>query len=258
MQAVHRAGLTHRDFKPGNILLARDRPRLIDFGVARAADDSQFTRIGGVVGSPGYLAPEQATGAGSAQPGDVFSLAAVLVHAAAGYGPFTGPEEEISTPALLYRVVHQEPDLDGVQAAAPPVMRCRSPGPGVRARSRPSPPRRRAGSAAPTRLPAAPHVEPVGQEIPEQGIGTGEFGGEPGGFRASPDDRIVEDGLQEPPDGKVVPVLEEGGRVSVAAVVDELRPHFERPVRRDRQPPPRLTRDLPEPRREQTRSEGGM
>jgi serine/threonine protein kinase len=79
LQAVHRAGLAHRDVKPSNVLLPRTRPLLIDFGIARAAEDSRHTRAGGVIGSPGYMAPEQATAGVSAEPGDVFALGAVLV-----------------------------------------------------------------------------------------------------------------------------------------------------------------------------------
>ncbi|MEV7087284.1 protein kinase [Streptomyces sp. NPDC093085] len=122
VQAVHQAGLAHRDIKPGNILLARDRPRLIDFGVARAADDSRHTRLGVSVGSPGYLAPDQATGGVAAEPADVFSLAAVLVYAATGQGPFSPRGQQIPAAALLYRVVHEEPDLDGVPAELVPLL----------------------------------------------------------------------------------------------------------------------------------------
>lgn len=114
LRAVHAAGLSHRDIKPSNILLGGERPLLIDFGIARAADDSRHTRTGGVIGSPGYLAPEQATSGGSAEPGDLFSLAAVLVYAATGRSPFSRPGETPSAPALLYRIVHEEPALDGL------------------------------------------------------------------------------------------------------------------------------------------------
>ncbi|MFF5185698.1 protein kinase [Streptomyces sp. NPDC000345] len=62
LRAVHRTGLAHRDVKPSNVLLARRHPLLIDFGIARAAEDTRHTRTGGVIGSPGYMAPEQATG----------------------------------------------------------------------------------------------------------------------------------------------------------------------------------------------------
>ncbi|MFD7501834.1 protein kinase [Streptomyces sp. NPDC059850] len=122
LQAVHQADLAHRDVKPGNILLARDRPRLIDFGVARAADDSRHTRLGVSVGSPGFLAPDQATGGVAAEPADVFSLAAVLVYAATGRGPFSRAGERIPAATLLYRVVHEEPDLEGVPPELVPLL----------------------------------------------------------------------------------------------------------------------------------------
>ncbi|GAA0464297.1 serine/threonine-protein kinase [Streptomyces olivaceiscleroticus] len=122
LQAVHDTGLAHRDVKPGNVLLAGDHPRLIDFGIARAADDSRHTHTGGMIGSPGFLAPEQATGAGTEAPADVFSLAAVLAHAATGRGPFARPAENASAPVLLYRIVHEEPDLEGVPEALRPLL----------------------------------------------------------------------------------------------------------------------------------------
>jgi len=122
LQAVHQAGLAHRDVKPGNVLLARDRPRLIDFGVARAADDSRHTRLGVSVGSPGFLAPDQAIGAVAAEPADVFSLAAVLVYAATGRGPFSRAGEQVPAATLLYRVVHEEPDLTGVPPELLPLL----------------------------------------------------------------------------------------------------------------------------------------
>ncbi|OQR63782.1 hypothetical protein B6E66_11990 [Streptomyces maremycinicus] len=122
LHAVHQAGLAHRDVKPGNVLLAGDRPRLIDFGVARAADDSRHTRLGVSVGSPGYLAPDQAVGSVAAEPADMFSLAATLVYAATGRGPFSRAGEEIPAATLLYRVVHEEPDLSGVPPELVPLL----------------------------------------------------------------------------------------------------------------------------------------
>ncbi|WP_405576706.1 serine/threonine-protein kinase [Streptomyces sp. NBC_01092] len=125
LRAVHRAGLAHRDVKPSNVLLARRHPLLIDFGIARAADDTRHTRTGGVIGSPGYMAPEQVTGGISAEPGDIFSLGAVLVYAVTGNGPFLRPGEEPSAAQLLYRIAHEEPVLDGVpQTLAPLLTAC--------------------------------------------------------------------------------------------------------------------------------------
>ncbi|MDQ0585086.1 protein kinase domain-containing protein [Streptomyces rishiriensis] len=133
LNAVHQAGLAHRDVKPGNVLLARDRPRLIDFGVARAADDSRHTRLGVSVGSPGFLAPDQAVGDVVAEPADVFSLAAVLVYAATGRGPFSRAGERIPAATLMYRVVHEEPDLAGVPTELVPLLTaCLAKDPAVR------------------------------------------------------------------------------------------------------------------------------
>ena len=121
--AVHDAGLAHRDVKPSNVLMAGSRPLLIDFGIARAAEDSRHTSTGGMIGSPGYMPPEQATAGVATEPGDLFALAAVLVYAATGRGPFHRPGEEPSAPALLYRVVHEEADLSGVPDAVLPLVR---------------------------------------------------------------------------------------------------------------------------------------
>ncbi|MFF0521723.1 serine/threonine-protein kinase [Actinomadura nitritigenes] len=109
LEAVHGADLVHRDLKPSNILIADDGPRVIDFGIARAADVTALTRAGGAVGTPGYMAPEQVTGEPVGPATDVFAFGAVLCFAA-GVRPFgDGPPT-----ALLYRVVHQEPDLSGL------------------------------------------------------------------------------------------------------------------------------------------------
>ncbi|MFD0412158.1 serine/threonine-protein kinase [Kitasatospora sp. NPDC127116] len=110
LQAVHAQGLVHRDVKPSNVLLALDGPRLIDFGITRALDAATaLTRSGFVVGSPGYLSPEQAEGRSAGPASDVFSLGAVLAHAATGTAPFGSG---VSAPVLLYRVLHEEPELD--------------------------------------------------------------------------------------------------------------------------------------------------
>ena len=107
---VHLAGLVHRDVKPANVLLAADGPRLIDFGIARAVGATALTTDGSVIGSPGYLSPEQARGTAVGAPSDVFSLGCVLAHTATGRPPFgTG-----GAAAVLYRTVNEEPDLTGL------------------------------------------------------------------------------------------------------------------------------------------------
>jgi serine/threonine protein kinase len=115
LQAIHACGVVHRDLKPANVLLATDGPRVIDFGIARAADGTSLTAAGVVFGTPGYMSPEQAEGRGAGPESDVFALACVVAYGAAGIGPFgTG-----TAAAVLYRVVHSEPDLTGV----PPRLR---------------------------------------------------------------------------------------------------------------------------------------
>ncbi|WP_431954765.1 bifunctional serine/threonine-protein kinase/ABC transporter substrate-binding protein [Actinacidiphila sp. bgisy167] len=110
LTAVHDVGLVHRDVKPGNVLLAVDGPRLIDFGIARATEETALTSAGMIVGTPGFLAPEQARAQPASPASDVFSLGCLLSYAATGRLPFgTGAVD-----ALLYRTVHDEPDLDGV------------------------------------------------------------------------------------------------------------------------------------------------
>ncbi len=119
LAAVHAMGLVHRDLKPSNILLASDGPRVIDFGISRAAEATSLTSTGQFIGSPGYLSPEQATGRKAGPPTDIFSLGAVLCFAASGNGPFgTG-----STSALVYRVVHELPAMEGVPEELQPLIR---------------------------------------------------------------------------------------------------------------------------------------
>ncbi|MFB4421805.1 protein kinase [Streptomyces sp. QL37] len=113
---VHALGMVHRDLKPSNVMLTVEGATVIDFGVARATEQSQLTRSGMVVGTPAYMAPEQAitkrdlTGAA-----DVFALGSVIAYAAGGRPPFG----EESGPAVLYRIVHEEPDLAAVRELDP-------------------------------------------------------------------------------------------------------------------------------------------
>ncbi|MEU9603423.1 bifunctional serine/threonine-protein kinase/ABC transporter substrate-binding protein [Streptomyces sp. NPDC048057] len=117
---VHAAGLVHRDVKPGNILLALDGPRLIDFGIAQGAGLTVLTAPDAVIGTPGYLAPEQTRASGDevAAPSDVFALGCVLAYAATGRRPFGAGDPS----AVLYRTVHEEPDLDGLGSLVPPEL----------------------------------------------------------------------------------------------------------------------------------------
>ncbi|MGP3977189.1 serine/threonine-protein kinase [Streptomyces sp. 8N114] len=113
---IHGAGLVHRDLKPSNVLLTIDGPRVIDFGIARALDEvptSTLTSTGMVVGSPGYMSPEQITGGQLSAAGDVFSLGAVLGYAATGQPPFGLTGGGGGVHAVMYRIASEEPDLGG-------------------------------------------------------------------------------------------------------------------------------------------------
>lgn len=106
---IHQAGVIHRDLKPSNVLLAVDGPRVIDFGIARAAEATSLTRTGMRLGSPGYMAPEQVRGGEVTPAADIFALGGLAAFAATGRPPFgLGSEEPV-----LYRVLHEEPDLAG-------------------------------------------------------------------------------------------------------------------------------------------------
>ncbi|MFJ9339704.1 serine/threonine-protein kinase [Streptomyces sp. NPDC101733] len=110
LQAIHRAGVVHRDLKPANVLIAEDGPRVIDFGIARAADAAALTGTGLRIGTAAFMAPEQALGRPVAPATDVFALGALAGYVASGAPPFgNGPES-----GSLYRVVHEQPDLGGI------------------------------------------------------------------------------------------------------------------------------------------------
>jgi Protein kinase domain len=111
LESIHAAGLLHRDVKPSNVLVAPDGPRVIDFGVARAAERVQLTVTHGAAGTPAYMAPEQARDATQASPAsDVFSLGATIVFAATGHPPYQGE----TVMDILVRLATEPPDLTGL------------------------------------------------------------------------------------------------------------------------------------------------
>ncbi|MGW5399325.1 protein kinase domain-containing protein [Streptomyces sp. NPDC003952] len=114
LTAIHRARIIHRDLKPSNILLTRDGPRVIDFGISKPTADALPTASGELVGTPGFMSPEHAAGEQLTPASDLFSLGAVLAYAATARPPFgEGPAA-----VLVYRSAEEPPDLDG----APPEL----------------------------------------------------------------------------------------------------------------------------------------
>ncbi|MGW7334832.1 serine/threonine-protein kinase [Streptomyces sp. NPDC054808] len=115
LQDIHAAGIVHRDLKPSNVLVTIDGPRVIDFGIARALEtvtDGGVTRTGALVGSPGFMAPEQVRGDRVTPACDVFCLGSVLAYAATGNLPFGSANSGVH--ALMFRIAQEEPDLAGV------------------------------------------------------------------------------------------------------------------------------------------------
>lgn len=115
LEDIHAAGIVHRDLKPSNVLVTIDGPRVIDFGIARALEtvtDGGLTRTGALVGSPGFMAPEQVRGDRITPACDVFCLGSVLAYAATGRLPFGAGGSGVH--ALMFRIAQEEPDLTGV------------------------------------------------------------------------------------------------------------------------------------------------
>ncbi|MGW0363849.1 serine/threonine-protein kinase [Streptomyces sp. NPDC002990] len=121
LQVIHGAGIVHRDLKPSNVLLAADGPRVIDFGIAYAADATSLTGSGVTIGTPSFMAPEQAAGRRVTPATDIFALGQVAAYAATGAPAFG----EGTSHGVLYRIVHEEPDLSAVpERLLPLVTRC--------------------------------------------------------------------------------------------------------------------------------------
>ncbi len=130
LQAIHGAGIVHRDLKPSNVLLAADGPRVIDFGISLAADISSHTATGSAVGTPQFMAPEQATAGEVTAATDVFALGQTAAFAVLGE-PLYG---DGAAPSVLYRIVHEEPDLSRIPGQLRPLMaRCLAAAPEERA-----------------------------------------------------------------------------------------------------------------------------
>jgi outer membrane protein assembly factor BamB len=104
---IHRAGLVHRDLKPANVMVTADGVRVIDFGIARPEDATAITRVGTVIGTPGFMSPEQVSGAPVGPPSDVFSFGSLLMFAATGEEPFRSDAVAVT----LHRVRTVETDL---------------------------------------------------------------------------------------------------------------------------------------------------
>ena len=111
LTAVHACGLVHRDLKPGNIILADDGPRIIDFGIARPVDATALTSSGVLIGTFSFMSPEQVHGEHVDGRSDIFALGGVLAYAATGRGPF----DAATIPAIVHRIASQSPDLQGLE-----------------------------------------------------------------------------------------------------------------------------------------------
>ncbi|MBZ6173363.1 serine/threonine protein kinase [Streptomyces olivaceus] len=124
LRDIHDAGLVHRDLKPANVLITIDGPRIIDFGIARALEtvaDGGLTRTGVLLGSPGFMAPEQVRSERITSACDIFSLGSVLVYAATGKMPFGTSQTRAHV--LMYRIAHEEPDLRDMSGALASLVR---------------------------------------------------------------------------------------------------------------------------------------
>ncbi|MFI6880440.1 serine/threonine-protein kinase [Streptomyces sp. NPDC050400] len=119
LKDIHDAGIVHRDLKPSNVMLTVDGAKVVDFGIARALEasvESLLTSTGMVVGSPGFMSPEQVRGQDAGPGSDVFTVGCVLTYAATGRLPFGHGAS--NQHAVMYQIVQDEPDLTGLDDPA--------------------------------------------------------------------------------------------------------------------------------------------
>ena len=213
LMAIHRCGLVHRDLKPGNIIMAADGPRIIDFGIARPVGASALTERGTLVGTYPYMSPEQFSGAQVTPNSDVFALGCVLAFAVTGRAPFDGE----TAYQIMYRVLESAPDLGDV-AAGPfraVVEQCLAKKPeqrpflaGVLAAF---------GAAGPALVPAVPPVPPAPPpEVALPEVAPPEV--------VRPDDALPEDAVtgQEPSENNEIVTIAQVANASPGSVVIQI------------------------------------
>ncbi|MFI7341721.1 WD40 repeat domain-containing serine/threonine protein kinase [Streptomyces sp. NPDC050085] len=209
LAAIHKSDLVHRDLKPGNVILAEDGPRIIDFGIARAVDASSLTATGTVIGTYTYMSPEQIRADRAGPASDVFSLGSVLAFAATGQAPFDAP----TLIEVVQRILDQPPALDGVDDRLRPVLAaCLAKDPAARPSVGDLPALFAGGPAAPAdpRVPSAPQDGTLVLTTPPR---------QPSYAPTAPAESPAPPAFGPPPAGPTVPAAPTPGRPSRRALL---------------------------------------